>query len=375
MKNFSQAPLAAAAILLLTFSPAAQVTLTSDDPSVLIDFESPLAGVSAGTFEGTGFSPAPLFGQLDSRAWAVAGFSDGDLVFGGSANSGDLARGAIGGGGTSVGGLYSLADFPLHGGRAMAFQPGGTDFTPGSITLRIVNQDLHEIIVGLQVSYDIYVRNDEGRSTYVRFGHSPDGADFNDVSDAAYASPEAPEPFPSFQKVGGVGASRTVSISSISVAPVVGEYFRRWDSDDLSGAGSRDEIAIDNVRVNALFLGPTAADGRIIGRVTDASGRGIPFVRIELTGTAAKQSVTAYTSHFGYFSFEELETGSGYVLRAYSTRYVFDHPLLYVSLDDELEEVRFVGRHRLGAAGTRFSTDPDKGRFRLDPVTLEQFSW
>ena len=56
----------------------------------------------------------------------------------------------------TIGGLYALADFPSPDDRALAVQPGGTDFTPGAIVLKIVNLDPNEIIVQLHVSYDIY---------------------------------------------------------------------------------------------------------------------------------------------------------------------------------------------------------------------------
>jgi len=348
MKKISHTAGVVYLVLSLLISTNAQVSLSTSSPSWLIDFETGITGVSSGPFDGIGFAPAPLSGQLDSRAWSITGFSDGDLLFGATAVSGDLARGAISGGGTSIGGLYALADFPSPDDRALAVQPGGTDFTPGAIVLKIVNLDPNEIIVQLHVSYDIYERNDSDRSSSFLFSHSPDGLSFTGEAVANHFTAEAADLSPSFVKIGGPGPSRSLDIQGLAIPTNGGEYFIRWDSDDFSGSGSRDEIAIDNVSVTGIFIGTTAATGRITGRALDVSGRPIPFARIELNGQDLKANQGTFTNQFGYFSFDGLETGNAYVLRAISRRYIFDPPLIAVTLDDELERVAFTGRLRKG---------------------------
>ena len=64
----------------------------------LVDFTS---------YAGTGFSPSPQTGQLDSTTWRVGGFSDGTLGYGDTGVTGDFARGKSSGGVTS-GGVFAF---------------------------------------------------------------------------------------------------------------------------------------------------------------------------------------------------------------------------------------------------------------------------
>ncbi|WP_288004693.1 hypothetical protein [Thermonema sp.] len=59
----------------------AQLTLSNTNPAQTITFDATLSGVNDGQFAGSGFSPAPSGGQLDSDAWAVTGLSDGAPCF------------------------------------------------------------------------------------------------------------------------------------------------------------------------------------------------------------------------------------------------------------------------------------------------------
>ncbi|QQS41727.1 MAG: carboxypeptidase regulatory-like domain-containing protein [Acidobacteriota bacterium] len=326
--------------MLLVAGSSAQVGLTALAPSASIDFESTIEGVGSGTFEAVGFAPAPLAGQLDSDAWSVKGFSDGDLLFGGTAVSGDLARGTIAGGGTSTGGLYALADFPSAGGHSAAFQSGGTDFTPGSITLKITNLDPKQIIVSLTVSYDIYELNDQGRSTYLYFSYSGDDVSYTPLPMLDHTTVEAADASPEFFKIGKGGPSRTVTINPISVIPN-GEFFLRWESDDFSGTGSRDELAIDNISIQAQFLGTTGAEGSIEGRVLSADGKPLGFVTVLLSGNGEEGARYALTSHFGRFRFDGLVVGNTYVIQAISGRDSFETPSIPVTLNGKSEFVTF----------------------------------
>ena len=58
-------------------------------------------------FQRIGFSPNPSQGQLDSDIWSLIGFTDGNVAFGGVAESGSFAHGNSSGG-VSTGGVYSF---------------------------------------------------------------------------------------------------------------------------------------------------------------------------------------------------------------------------------------------------------------------------
>lgn len=343
MKQYLRIFLSTILTLTIFNAAAAQVSLSSGSASAAVDFETALPGVASGPFEGAGFNQVPGTGQLDSDAWQVLGFSDGDLLFGGSAVTGDLARGTSSGGGTSTGGLFALGDFPASGGRAMMLQPGGSDVTPGSVTLRILNGDTADTIREITVSYDIYERNDAGRSSSLNFSYSTDNTNFTPVPALDHASLETGDKSPGFVKVGGPGPSRTTTIPNLSVPPNGGEIFLRWDTDDLSGSGSRDELAIDNIAVTAVFLGPTAANGVISGSVRDEAGNPVILAQISLTGPGGSPARYVRSNVFGSFEFSDVPLGETYVLEIFSGRYAFADPVRIVNASKAVTGVEFTG--------------------------------
>jgi hypothetical protein len=103
-------------------------------------------------FTGGGFRPTPSGTQLCSNHWAITGMSDGVLAFGGTQTAGDFARGSAAPGTRSTGGMY--------GPNALWIQPGGDDFTPGTITLRVLN-NTGSTLSSVQLAYDILSFNDQ----------------------------------------------------------------------------------------------------------------------------------------------------------------------------------------------------------------------
>jgi hypothetical protein len=98
-----------------------------------INFDTTVPGVNNGGFDGSGFSPQPAVGQLDSDAWAVTGsLADGNLDFGATASgsTNDYSRGAPTTPPTS-GGIYAFNGGSIVG-SALGIQPTGDDFSPGN---------------------------------------------------------------------------------------------------------------------------------------------------------------------------------------------------------------------------------------------------
>ncbi|NLG35884.1 MAG: hypothetical protein GX548_11080 [Lentisphaerae bacterium] len=102
-------------LLLVGLADPANADLSFSDPDpVAITFDG---------FTGSGFSPQPSAGQLDSDNWIVSGLSDGSLTWGGTQDSGDFARGSRTFGAITQGGIYSFTDSP--GGNCLGVQPTG----------------------------------------------------------------------------------------------------------------------------------------------------------------------------------------------------------------------------------------------------------
>lgn len=243
----------------------AQLSVNALATTYTIDFASTFSGTNNGSYTAGGFQSAPAAGQMDSDGWAVTGWSDGALAFGGTRTTAatDYTRGA-----TAVavasGGFYAFTGAP-HSAANPAFliQPGGTDWAPGTLTLRVLN-NTGSSITSFDISYDLFVRNDQARASSFNFSFSTDDATYTPVAALNYTSIEAADAL-GYVMV-GAAPSRSTSVTSISVAN--GAYFYiRWSGADVSGAGSRDEFAIDNIKVTGNSSCTPASEP-----VTQASG-------------------------------------------------------------------------------------------------------
>ncbi|QTA90511.1 ExeM/NucH family extracellular endonuclease [Desulfonema magnum] len=194
-------------------------------------------------FAGNGFASDPSTGQLDSDSWIVKGLSDGDGTFGEEYENGDVYGDFIRGespGGVSSGGVYA---FDVGDGNLiLGIQPMGTDFTPGEIILRIQN-NTGSTVTKLDISYDMWHHNDQNRANFLNFAYSSDNSAYTDVSEFNFTTPEAADASPIWQS-----EKRSTLLSGLSIADD-GFFYLRWQGDDVSGSGSRDEYGIDNVRV------------------------------------------------------------------------------------------------------------------------------
>jgi hypothetical protein len=225
--------------LLLSFPAPArgEVVLTGVGVEYLETFDS---------FRGDGFAPSPSAGQLDSDFYRVTGLSDGDTTFGGTFNSGDFARGDSTGGVTS-GGVYA---FDVGGGDyTLGVQPTGSDFTPGSLTIRVSNQTGVNLR-SLRITADALFFNDADRSNSYTFSGAlvDDNPFYGDL--LTLNSPETADSTPvwSSTPIGG-----NIDLSLLGGELVNGgDFFIRITGEDLSGGGSRDEFAINNLSVTGF---------------------------------------------------------------------------------------------------------------------------
>jgi|GEM_PF-1325696 len=196
-------------------------------------------------FTGGGFAPSPAAGQLDSDLWRVTGLSDGDGTFGGTHDSGDFARGASTGG-VSTGGVYG---FTVGAGNAgLGFQPGSSDLTPGAFEAKLTN-NTGRTIAGFDLAYVLRVLNNDNRSTSLTASYAIGGGGFTAIAALDYTSPEAgtADPWANVQRnTGGAGPT------GLTIAP--GETLTlRFDTDDVSGTDSRDELAIDDITLHVHY--------------------------------------------------------------------------------------------------------------------------
>ena len=207
---------------------------------VTIDFDAESPGYAGGSFAGSGIVRNPPPGYLDAQAWQILGFSDGDLLYGEEATTGDFARG-ISTGGVSTGGLYAFV--VEEGNVALGVQPTATDFCPGSISLRIpVTLDSVEEI---ELAYTIWVYNDQNRSSSWTVAVSVDGEIWVDLPQLTLATDEEADPAPQWRRT---GFAATVPAGELGIARGAWIHIR-WSGADHGGTGGRDEAAIDDISV------------------------------------------------------------------------------------------------------------------------------
>lgn len=236
--------LGATATLLVPFLSIAQLNMAVVATPYTINFDGTVAGVGNGTFTGGGFQPTPANGQLDSDAWSTAGWSDGNMAFGDTriSTGTDFRRGTTAptNNAVAVGGIFSMGG-PGITGRALGFQPTSIDFTPGNVTLRVQN-NTGFTLTRFDLSYVVYYRNDQGRSTAFDVRYSEDDVTYTDLPALDVVSPTTAA------GSAWVANNRSTSISGVSI-PNGGYFYVRWRSFDVGGTGSWDEFALDDIVV------------------------------------------------------------------------------------------------------------------------------
>jgi len=231
-------------MLMWTFQVNAQLSINAVETDHNIDFEGTIPGISDSIFNGTGFDAPPAGGQLDANAWAVMGLDDGDKDFGVVNTTGDFARGASTGG-EITGGIYAYE--VETGNHALGVQPSGADFTPGWIGLMIEN-NTGQTVNYVDLSYNLWVLNDEDRSSYFNGEFSADGTNWQTIDEFLFDTPEAQDASPEWSKT-----TLSVSTEMGFDLPDGDTIYFRWNSGDVSGSGSRDEIAIDSITMSLKY--------------------------------------------------------------------------------------------------------------------------
>ena len=195
-------------------------------------------------FRGDGFAPSPSSGQLSSNEFIATGLSDGDLEFGDTGDSGDFARGESTGG-EVTGGIYAF-DVATDD-YSLGVQPTSGDFTSGTFVSQYQN-NTGDDLTAFKLAYDIEVFNNANRSSSFNAayasgscGSTPSNSEFTALSSLDFTSPEAADDSPSWNTT-----AKEIAVSGLSISD--GNcLFIRFGSDDVSGSGSRDELALNNL--------------------------------------------------------------------------------------------------------------------------------
>jgi hypothetical protein len=130
------------------------------------------------------------------------------------------------------------------GNVGLGFQPGGSDWAPGTLTLRIQN-NTGQAVGAFELSYVVYVRNDQLRGNSFNFSYSTDNSTYTAVSALDLTSTAASD------ALGLVANNRSTTLSGFSIANG-GSFYLRWSGDDVNGSGSRDEFVLDDISITPV---------------------------------------------------------------------------------------------------------------------------
>ena len=135
------------------------------------------------------------------------------------------------------------------GDWGLGVQATASEFNPGFLELRVRNAT-GAMSDSWTVQYDLYCRNDQGRSSAWDFSYSLDGSSFV-------------EPCRSCDTLSPAAANSTSFEANSFSNDAAGQrrrrrstLFLRWSSADFGGSGSRDEFALDNVGISAAVPVP-----------------------------------------------------------------------------------------------------------------------
>lgn len=219
--------------------------LEAVNTSYKIDFDSTVDGVNLGEFLGAGISKVAEPGQLDSDSWQFKGFESGDVNFGGNSPEESSYENGISDGNITETGVYAFNVGETAENYTLGIKPGGADFNPGSITLRIHNRTVAPI-TSLNIGYKVYVKNVEDSSTKVSFSHKLESAaTFSDITAVDVASEATADLNPTWKAY-----YRVVTLTGLNI-PADKHYNLRWSGTSTTATAAQDEFGIDDIEVIA----------------------------------------------------------------------------------------------------------------------------
>lgn len=250
-----------AVLIPITVALHAQLSLTGIGIPHTIDFDSDRPGVNNNNYTGTGFSPNPASGQLDSDAWAVAGLAEGDAPFGNNQCCDGYGRGTVTGGSMTNAGLYSVVGNNISG-HAFGMKPALGSLNPGSLTLRMVN-NTGVAISSMDVSYSIPFLNNSEKAYRISLAWSLSPyVGYTALPAFDFTTPANPQNNNYQEQV------RAGNVNGFSIAPGA-SFYLRWTGAAVNSGTGWDEVALDLMQ----FIPCDCSCG---SSATDADADGIP---------------------------------------------------------------------------------------------------
>ncbi len=124
-----------------------------------------------------------------------------------------------------------------------------------------------------------------------------------------------------------------------AVTVPAGTYFIAVDSYYGSGSASAGPYSITITTTNLVV--PVAAGSTVKGRVVSASGRGIGRVQVAAT-LSTGETISKLTNSFGYFSFDDIQSGETVIFSVSSKRHQFGNPTQVITVNENIDGLTFT---------------------------------
>ncbi|WP_294356818.1 Calx-beta domain-containing protein [uncultured Sphingomonas sp.] len=266
-------------------------TIVNDDA---VPASARIVATDFGGFTAAGFAPTPGTGQLDSDIWRVVGLSDNtNPAYGATLTTGDFARGTIvGSADPATAGIYS----PAANG-ALVFQATGAEMDAGGYIEARIENTSGATATSFDVAFDWAYRNSADRASSMQLAYSTDGVNYTRVDAAAFTTPQT-APRAANGTTIAVPSAFSTQAEAVTITGTVadgGFLYLRWIHASSAGSGSRDEVGIDNLVVDAkLSSTPTASIADVSVVEGNGGERFATFTVTRSNGTA--EASVAYTT-------------------------------------------------------------------------------
>lgn len=287
--------------------PGLQIAEASTDYG--INFEDDVSLVLNGPYAGGGLSPSDTPGRLHSQSWRF-NLGASNSTFGANSGTGVFGRG-INDGSATTSGVYAFET--VEDNIALGIMPSFSPdifFDGGSIDLRAQNKTGEEINE-INLSFVYYVRNNGNVSHIYSLSFSEDGENFTSYPSFNLTTPAALDNDPQWKQY-----LRCIKLTGLNI-PVDGEMTFRWSGEYVSGSGTFDAFALDDIHIIVNPEGDVAAPA--FSGVAESGILAAPVaLRDTLTISGDLQLVDFATLYTGEYALilgadAALSEGDGYV--------------------------------------------------------------
>lgn len=262
----------------------------------------------------------------------------------------------------------TLPAFPSA--RVTSVTYGGTGLTLVGTRLSSDNRnsvEIYRLINPPSGTATVQVNLTLGAANYVLGGATSYSGVNQTTPNGTFTSAVGNDTFPTVTITDGV--SGDVVLDTLATSPTAGFFFQgtgqtsQWlgrsyfgFAFDIGGGSTEfaaspvtmswNTVSADNwvlAGIAIKTLGTTATSSMISGKIADMNGRPIPRTSITLRNLETGEEFYKTSNHFGFYNFNDLETGGLYQIQVAHGRYTFSSDTQILKITESFNELNFLG--------------------------------